>query len=113
MAVAQLVAAILLTLTCCYYLSVLVVGRWWGLPGRLAMGRNFTSLPARIVAGLYLIGLLSITASAWADVLLHQEPTWASLLVGAGLLTLLLTVLAEGLLPRWRPASGSGRTASS
>ncbi len=109
MALTERVAAALLTFTCCYYLSVLVVGRWWGLPGRLASGRSFTSLPVRIVAGLYLIGLLSIAVSAWADVLLHQQPTWAFMLIGAGLLTL---VLAEGLLPRWRSARASGRSAS-
>ena len=54
MALVERVAAALLTFTGGYYLSVLLIGRWWGPPGKLASGRRFTSLPVRVVAGLYL-----------------------------------------------------------
>ena len=71
--------------------------------GKLASGRQFTSLPVRVVASLYLMSLACFTVWAWAALMLHH-PAWASALVQVGLLILMLTVLAEGLLPRWRPA---------
>jgi hypothetical protein len=71
--------------------------------GKLASGRRFTSLPVRVVASLYLMGLACFTVSAWAALIFHH-PAWASTVVGVGLLMLMLTFLAEGLLPRWRPA---------
>lgn len=103
MALAEPVAAVLATFTSCYYLSVLVSGRWWGVLGKLASGRRFTSLPIRVVASLYLTGLACFTVSAWAR-LISQHAAWASTVVLVGLLMLMLTFLAEGLLPRWRPA---------
>lgn len=104
-----LVAAAFLTFTSGYYLSVLLIGRWWGPPGKLASGRRFTSLPVRVVAALYLGGLICVAVSAWADAM-PEQGAWVPMLLGAGVLILMLTFLAEGLLPKWRSAPGSGRS---
>ncbi len=106
MALAERVVVALLIFTSCYYLSVLVMGRWWGVLGKLASGNRFTSLPVRVVASLYLMILACFTLSAWAAVIL-QHPAWASTLVVVGGLILILTLLAEGLLPRWRSTNGA------
>jgi hypothetical protein len=106
MAVAERVVAVLLTFISCYYLSVLVMGRWWGVLGKLASGRRFTSLPVRVVASLYLMILACFSISAWVAVIFQPVP-WASTVVGIGYLLLILTLLAEGLLPRWRSTNGA------
>ena len=109
MALAERVAEVLSTFIVCYYLSVLVVGRWWGPAGYIASGRTFIALPLRVVAGWYLVGITCLAVAIWAHAILEPSAR-ASMLVGAGLLNFILIALAEGLLQKWRSARRAGQS---
>ena len=94
------VLAVLYLLTGSYSVSVVIIGRWWGVPGRMILGRSITILPVRAVAAVRVLIDISFSLLAISLALRWPQTGLWTVIPGVNLLIFIILTLLEGVQER-------------